>query len=272
LKTNRLLAGTLALVLIAGLSTLAFAAESDLGGEISNPADINFGAANEVQTIALPAVAVDLASNGDFETGDFTDWTLFNTDEGVSFPDVVLFDTDGDTFATDSAQFRVGHEDTDGLTGGGGISQVITTDGGTITVKADIAARDPNFAANAEGGIFTLFFDDVEVDSHAFGSIAGFSTERATLFAEIAGVSAGDHEVKIQMVRPFIEIEGATPNQFIDNVMILGEPPIVGGEIIPIETTSLILAGAQSFSWMIPVVLSVLGIGLFVVSRKSENS
>jgi len=45
---------------------------------------------------------------------------------------------------------------------------------------------------------------------------------------------------------------------------------VVGGEIIPIETTSLLLAGAQSFSWMIPLVLSVLGIGLFVVSRKSE--
>jgi len=45
---------------------------------------------------------------------------------------------------------------------------------------------------------------------------------------------------------------------------------VVGGEFLPIETTSLILAGAQSFSWMIPVVLSVLGIGLFVVSRKKE--
>ena len=44
---------------------------------------------------------------------------------------------------------------------------------------------------------------------------------------------------------------------------------VIGGEIIPLETTSLILAGAQSFSWMIPVMLSVLGIGLFVVSRKS---
>ena len=49
-------------------------------------------------------------------------------------------------------------------------------------------------------------------------------------------------------------------------------PPIVGGEIIPIETTSLLLASAQSFSWMIPVILSGIGIGLFVVSRKSENS
>jgi len=46
----------------------------------------------------------------------------------------------------------------------------------------------------------------------------------------------------------------------------------VGGTIIPIETSSLLLANAQSFSWMIPVVLSGIGIGLFVVSRKSKNS
>jgi len=49
-------------------------------------------------------------------------------------------------------------------------------------------------------------------------------------------------------------------------------PPPVGGEYLPIDSTSLLVAGAQSFSWMIPVVLSVLGIGLFVVSRKPENS
>lgn len=46
--------------------------------------------------------------------------------------------------------------------------------------------------------------------------------------------------------------------------------PAVGGTIIPIETTSLLLAGTQSTTWMIPVVLSVAGIGLFVVSRKSD--
>ncbi len=51
---------------------------------------------------------------------------------------------------------------------------------------------------------------------------------------------------------------------------LTGDDAIIGGKIIPIETTSLILAGAQSFSWMIPLMLSVLGIGLFVVSRKSE--
>ena len=51
-----------------------------------------------------------------------------------------------------------------------------------------------------------------------------------------------------------------------------GNGCFVGGEIIPIDATSLILAGAKSFSWMIPLVLSGIGIGLFVVSRKSENS
>jgi len=43
----------------------------------------------------------------------------------------------------------------------------------------------------------------------------------------------------------------------------------VGGNLVPIDSTALLLAGAQTFSWMIPVVLSVLGIGLFVVSRKA---
>jgi len=43
---------------------------------------------------------------------------------------------------------------------------------------------------------------------------------------------------------------------------------IIGGKIIPIETTSLLLAGTQSFSWMIPVVLSGIGIGLVLVRRK----
>jgi len=55
-----------------------------------------------------------------------------------------------------------------------------------------------------------------------------------------------------------------------DGLTFIDNGQVIGGEIIPIQTTSLILAGAQSFSWMIPVILSVLGIGLFIVSRKSE--
>jgi len=66
---------------------------------------------------------------------------------------------------------------------------------------------------------------------------------------------------------------GATWTSVSGNLNLVltgGDDEVVGGVFLPIETTSLILAGAQSFSWMIPLVLSVLGIGLFVVSRKSE--
>ena len=59
-------------------------------------------------------------------------------------------------------------------------------------------------------------------------------------------------------------------NYFEEDFSVFDTENLVAGEIIPIESTSLILAGAQSFSWMIPLLLSVLGIGLFVVSRKNE--
>jgi len=53
---------------------------------------------------------------------------------------------------------------------------------------------------------------------------------------------------------------------------LTGDDKVVGGKLLSIDSTALILTGAQSFSWMIPLVLSGIGIGLFVVSRKSENS
>jgi len=43
---------------------------------------------------------------------------------------------------------------------------------------------------------------------------------------------------------------------------------IIGGELIPLDTTALLLAGVQSISmWMIPVVVSGAGIGVFVIMR-----
>jgi len=58
---------------------------------------------------------------------------------------------------------------------------------------------------------------------------------------------------------------------FSVTVNLVEEPPpdeLIGGELIPIQTTSLLLAGAQTFSWMIPLVLSGIGIGIVLVRRK----
>jgi len=43
----------------------------------------------------------------------------------------------------------------------------------------------------------------------------------------------------------------------------------IGGEIIPISTSSLLLAGVQTnLAWIIPVALSVIGLGVILVRKK----
>ncbi len=49
------------------------------------------------------------------------------------------------------------------------------------------------------------------------------------------------------------------------------QPP-VGGEYLPINTTALLLAGVQTnLAWLLPVILSIVGIGLVLVRRKDLN-
>jgi hypothetical protein len=43
---------------------------------------------------------------------------------------------------------------------------------------------------------------------------------------------------------------------------------IIGGKIVPIDLTVLLLAGAQNMTWLIPFILSATGFGLIVVRRK----
>ena len=46
----------------------------------------------------------------------------------------------------------------------------------------------------------------------------------------------------------------------------------IGGDIISLDKTSLILAGTQvTASWLIPVILSVVGIGLVFLRKNSFN-
>jgi len=58
-----------------------------------------------------------------------------------------------------------------------------------------------------------------------------------------------------------------------DAVVVVEQFPTVdvkiGGTLIPIDTTALLLAGVQGISmWMIPVVVAGVGIGIFVIKRR----
>jgi len=66
------------------------------------------------------------------------------------------------------------------------------------------------------------------------------------------------------------ETFGDTVGADIDAVgAITSAPPniIVGGTSIPIDTTSLLLAGASVNVWMIPVVLSAAGFGILIARK-----
>jgi len=54
----------------------------------------------------------------------------------------------------------------------------------------------------------------------------------------------------------------------VDNILFTPQVSI-GGTLLPIDTTALLLAGVQSISmWMIPVVVAGIVIGVFVIKRR----
>ena len=68
----------------------------------------------------------------------------------------------------------------------------------------------------------------------------------------------------------FQETNGGNSDPFVSHITKdLGASIAVGGTMIPIDTTALLLAGVQSISmWMIPVVAAGIGIGIFVIKRR----
>jgi len=105
------------------------------------------------------------------------------------------------------------------------------------------ALSDPNFLANLEA---------TEVMFEAVEEIPDFESE----------------ELGAEKFVPHQTFQGTTILGSIQSIIVTKPQQVVGGEIIPIETTSLLLAGAQSTTWLIPVVLSIVGIGLVLVRRK----
>ena len=63
---------------------------------------------------------------------------------------------------------------------------------------------------------------------------------------------------------------GEGRDNLIQQIKATIPPDVVGGHGGPIDKTALMVTGAQlSASWMIPVLISAIGIGVFVVTRKS---
>jgi len=176
--------------------------------------------------------------NGGFETGDLSGWTRFTTANGeLGLSDVALFDVDGDGREVASARFRVATAEYSPVPEGGGIFQGVMLGAGSLAISADIASFAPEgLSGNSFGGLSELLFDGIVVDSHDFGFILAGDTERDQLSASLS-VTAGLHEVRLQMKRPFAQ-NSTTPVQFVDDVSLSGEAV----EAIP-EPGSITLLG-----------------------------
>ncbi len=249
MKTNRLLAGILSLVLIAGLGTPAFA-EPQITQSDSTP--LTSSQVAEIQT----------AHNIVFDNGGAPDatsgFTLVNTQ---SMAEDFIIDTD--TFVTDFHFVSIGNPtnivftiyadspDSPGavLASGSPQNQVTSQIVGTGLWEVWFDLEDPFFA---EAGVkywfgLTTTNSDNEVDgAWVFSTSGGFGSGTAT------SVSPGIWNI----------------SGFDSWFLLSGNPPVVGGELIPLDTTSLLLAGTQmNAAWMIPVIVSAIGIGI-VIARK----
>jgi len=176
-----------------------------------------------------------------------------------------------------------------------GLSTISTVDGSVVNLCGLVEDDGSGLALNSNDGLLYYVTDDEyqRIDDFSVGllnpcdvtdiSVSGFlSRPTALLFIPT------ENHFLVVLDKNELHSLSTTSGADLDSIGDLDHnsrgltmihdftpPPddgVVGGELIPIETTSLLLASAQTFSWMIPVVLSILGIGLFVVSRKSKNS
>ena len=174
----------------------------------------------------------------------------------------IATDSSGNVFVTGAISNNVFQ-----ITPGGTITQIIDSTGdGTNTLD------DPrNIATDSSGNVF----------------VVGKNTNNAFKIATPGTCSTGGTACTITKImdatgdgggnalsEPFDVATDSSGNVFVtgrdsNNAFKIAKDIPIGGTLIPIDTTTLLLAGVQSISmWMIPVVVAGIGIGIFVIKRR----
>ncbi len=281
MKIDKLLVGTLALVLIAGLGTPAFAITTEAGMDILQgnavPTVIPIQQDCDIVNIFDDRTAFD-AAVGSTTLEDFTDTFHFPISTGILNSATNLVVTFGSPILPGDIQPGVTYSmpigtgqffniDAFGGFVGGFLDGIKNPEFDPVTIAFDNPVAAFGFDMNQlMGGSF-----DITIQFTSGPDFVANIPVTQSLSLEFVGFQS--EQIDIETV--IIQGDGTGGFDYaFDNFAFGGKgcEIVVGGEFLPIDNTALLLAGAQSFSWMIPVVLSVLGIGLFVVSRKSKNS
>ncbi len=184
--------------------------------------------------------------NGDFETGDFSGWTIaFTVPNGNALVQVVeQYDIDGaGPLGTNfAARFSVGRlVSAAGGTEGIEMTQPINLTSGTAyTFDVDVAAINTNTTgSNSQGGIFDIIINGVSVANVAVGSLGVAAPQGPEFYGHLTGTftapATASYAIGIKITRPF-----TAPNnlrQSVDNFDMSGgggptcEPDLTTGAI-----------------------------------------
>jgi hypothetical protein len=208
---------------------------------------------------ALGCVAVSHAQsfiNGNFETGDFTGWTVALTPNGqTTTQNVELFDIDGGGLLgiNNAARFGVGRIDTSTPNGGVTLTQsMLLTANVTYTFTFMWASRNlaTTAGSNSDGGQYDFIVDGVSMSHQAVGTIGagGLPGETGSFVygvntATFTAPTTASYVVGARIFRAFTP--PATLHQFVDNFNVSAVPE--------------------------PATLAVFGLGLAALARKRRK-
>ena len=241
--TQKLLAGTLALVLIAGLTTPAFA---------QNPNENSWSEVNDAGP--LPDSSQKTVGSGPL-TSILGSVSTFN--------DVDMYCisiTDPNTFEAQTGDKGAANFDT--------ILSLFNSTGGGVYLNDDFPGFDySNLDSTSEWaptvpGKYLLAISSF--DNQPFNSVLSMLgpfdglTDTWQLLATVdswddAGDDSGEYDIALAGVEFCAE-------------------DVVAGELLPLDSTALFLAGIQSMTvWMIPSIVGLAGVGIYLVKYRANK-
>jgi hypothetical protein len=250
LQINSLLAGTLALVLVAGLGTPVFAQTNLSAG--MDPVNVE-GVANPQSVLSPQQVCSDIdytftgtgsgTLNGvPFPSSDFTVTVWANTCDVME-----IFGPEVFTVLATAAEV-----DIDGV----GIVQ--------ITEETGL------FANNNNGALGWSFFDGNDLDSDIYDlfNVLPPAYDLTTDFGPLFDADPIGFFNPVVTDSGLLFITGITDGTFEAELKDM----VVGGEFLPIDNTALMLAGLQSSAiWMIPTLAGLAGAGAFYIKSRMNK-
>ena len=271
MKIDKLLAGTLALVLVAGLGAPAFAGngcnttdtlDNLLGGNCIVVDDKTFDNFRNYNGGGFPAAAIQVTgvTVGNEKGLQFNPQGLFVVDipGGIG----IVFDYDvissGDPISDNTMTldlFSVSNP----FNPPAATTRVVVEE----RVHSDVAQQNQiafkDVSADASGA------QDLSehVDYPSLHQMVSVNVDIGLILVDSIGICLQFPGLCVAQIDQFTQTFSQEP---------VPEPPVVGGELLPIDSTALMLAGLQSSAiWMLPVLAGIAGTGFYLVKFRTNK-